>query len=80
MRFRSAKQRKAVMAKLRGMKVKYGKLPKTVKPSDYQIGKTHLKQDRMLRALKPGKRVSKAGQTYYEHRRDHSDLHPAKHL
>ena len=76
MAFKSAKQRKKVMALIR----QYGKLPKTIVPSDYQIGTTHLKQDRKLRAMKPGKRISKKGKTYYEHRRDHSDKHPAQHL
>lgn len=76
MAFKSAKQRKKVMALIK----QYGKLPKTIVPSNYQIGKTHIKQDRQHRALKPGKRVSKKGKTYYEHRRTHSDKHPAQKL
>ena len=87
MRFKSHKQRKKVMSLLSRRLKKLGlpasearKLPETIEPSVHIIGSSRLKYDRMHRALKPGKRVSKTGKVYYEHRRSHSDLHPAKHL
>jgi hypothetical protein len=74
--FKSARQRKKVMAMMR----KYGKLPKTIVPSKHMIGKSEYDYDKRLRALKAGKRISKAGKTYYEHRRNHSDKNPAKNI
>ena len=55
-------------------------LPKTVKAFDYQKGKTTKSVDKELKALKPGKRVSKTGNTYWESRRNRSDQNPAKGL
>jgi hypothetical protein len=76
MKFRSDRQRKKVMALMR----KYGKLPKTIVPSKHMIGESEYKYDKRLRALKSGKRISETGKTYYEHRRNHSDKNPAKHI
>jgi len=76
MAFKSSRQRKKVMALMR----KYGKLPKTIVPSKHMIGVSEYKYDKRLRALKSGKRISKSGKTYYEHRRNHSDKHPAQHI
>jgi len=47
---------------------------KSLKVSDKQIGKTIKKIDKMRKALKPGKRISKSGKIYYENRANRSDL------
>lgn len=47
---------------------------KSLKVSDHQIGKTIKKIDKMRKALKPGKRISKSGKIYYENRANRSDL------
>jgi len=47
---------------------------KSLKVSDSQIGTTIKKIDKMRKALKPGKRVSKSGNIYYERRKNRSDL------
>ena len=38
-----------------------------------QTGTTHVKEDRARKALLPGKRISKSGNTYWETRRNRSD-------
>ena len=50
------------------------KLPCTIEPADHQVGTSNLKYDRRKKALPPGKRISKSGKTYYEYRRNRSDL------
>ena len=55
-------------------------LPKTVRAFEYQRGKTNKSIDRELTALKPGKRVSKTGNTYFESRKNRSDLNPKTRL
>ena len=55
-------------------------LPKTVRAFEYQRGKTTKSVDKELKALKPGKRISKTGKTYFESRRNRSDLNPKKNL
>jgi len=47
---------------------------KSLKVSDHQIGTTIKKIDKMRKALKPGKRISKSGKIYYESRKNRSDL------
>ena len=47
---------------------------KSLKVSDKQIGTTIKKIDKMRKALKPGKRISKSGNIYYERRKNRSDL------
>jgi len=47
---------------------------KSLKVSNHQIGKTIKKIDKMRKALKPGKRISKSGKIYYENRANRSDL------
>ena len=45
-----------------------------IKKSSYQVGKTIVRIDKKRKALAPGKRVSKSGNTYYENRKNRSDL------
>lgn len=49
--------------------------PKVLKVDNYQIGKVKdLDRDKKLKALPSGKRMSKSGRIYYEHRKNRSDL------
>ncbi|MCH8945832.1 MAG: LPXTG cell wall anchor domain-containing protein, partial [Nanoarchaeota archaeon] len=43
-----------------------------------QTGETDIGHDQKVRALLPGKRISKKGKVYYERRMDHSDVHGKK--
>jgi len=45
----------------------------------HQIGRSNLIIDAMLSAKKPGKRRSRSGKTYYEYRRNRSDM-PGKRI
>lgn len=54
--------------------VGFKNLQKNVKVSDKQIGKTIKSIDVKRIALPPGKRISKTGKTYYEKRKNRSDL------
>jgi len=45
-----------------------------VKRSHHQTGKTNFAADFQRKAEKPGKRRSEAGNVYYEHRRNRSDV------
>ena len=45
-----------------------------------QTGTTDVAKDKKLNALKPGKRVSKAGNVYYERRKNRSDMSRTKKL
>ena len=47
---------------------------KSVKKSPHQVGKSIKSIDIKRKALAPGKRISKFGNTYYETRRSRSDL------
>lgn len=47
---------------------------KSLKVSDKQIGKSVKSIDAKRKALKPGKRISKSGNIYYESRKNRSDL------
>jgi hypothetical protein len=78
MRFKHSRQRKAVMAKLH-RRVHHMK-PIVLDAGDHLTGKSHIKEDRQHRALKPGKRKSSTGKVYYEYRRNRADLHPAQKL
>lgn len=40
----------------------------------HQTGKTHLKQDRLYIAKKPGKKRSRSNKKYYEYRRNRTDM------
>jgi hypothetical protein len=42
--------------------------------ADHQTGKTFKPRDKPRKALPPGKRISKTGNTYYEYRKNRSDL------
>lgn len=45
-----------------------------------QTGKSVTRIDKKLRAKKPGRRVSKSGNVYFERRRNRSDKNPKKKL
>jgi len=60
--------------------IKKRKLPRTVKAVKYQTGKTVKRKDVKRSALKPGKRLSKSGKTYYETRKNRSDKDKRKRL
>jgi len=47
---------------------------RVVRRTTTQTGRTNLIRDRKLRAKAPGKRKSKSGKTYYERRRNRSDV------
>ncbi len=49
-------------------------LRKVEKIADHQLGKSNLRRDIVRDALKPGKRISRTGNTYYEYRKNRSDL------
>jgi len=46
---------------------------RVIKTSNRQIGKSNLKRDKKLKALKPGKRISRNNKVYYELRKNRSD-------
>jgi hypothetical protein len=50
------------------------KKPKVLTKDKYQIGKSDLATDKQLQAMPPGKRRSKTGKIYYEHRKNRTDL------
>jgi len=57
----------------------YGR--KTLKPSGRQTGEApDRKRDKSRKAMTPGKRRSASGNTYYENRRNRSDIRPARGL
>lgn len=55
----------------------YGKV---VYRKKIQHGKTKVKVDKKRTALPPGKRKAKSGKTYYEYRRNRSDINIKKKL
>ena len=61
---------------MKGYKYQNGKVVKvkTATQKAKQTGATHVKEDKMHKALKPGKRVSKTGKGYYERRANRSDV------
>lgn len=51
------------------------RLPATIFASDYRTGEiVSRSMDYKRKALKPGKRISKSGNIYYEYRRNRSDI------
>jgi len=56
------------------------KKPRVTKISKTQTGKTNTKADKKRSALKPGTRISAAGNTYTEKRRNRSDKNAKKKL
>jgi len=69
-RFKSARQRRAVMARLRAR----GK-GMLLHGTGRQVGvRKSIKADKRYKALRPGKRVSVNGNEYWETRRNRSDL------
>jgi len=53
--------------------MKCKKTAKVIKVSKRQIGKSVQKRDKKLKALKPGKRLSRNKKEYYELRKNRSD-------
>lgn len=51
-----------------------GKLGATKKKKVYQTGKSHKKRDSMRKAKRPGKRTSRAGNSYTERRKNRTDM------
>ena len=49
-------------------------------PHQHQTGRTIVEIDRPRRAKRPGRRVSKNGNVYWEFRRNRSDVNPLKGL
>jgi len=47
---------------------------KVVKKSNYQIGKSNKYYDSRRPAIAPGKRISRTGKTYWETRKNRSDM------
>jgi len=52
---------------------------RSVKVSEHRTGKTNIKRDVKRKALAPGKRISKAGNIYWESRKNRSDV-PGKQI
>lgn len=53
---------------------------KVLRVIKHQTGKTSIPEDRKIKALQAGKRISKTGHVYWETRKNRSDLVPAKKL
>ena len=53
---------------------------KTVEVYDYQTGTTNIIIDKPRAALRPGRRVSRYGNVYYEFRANRSDRNPVEGL
>ncbi len=49
-------------------------LKKSLTRRDTQTGQSNLKRDKARKAMPPGKRISKTGKTYYEARKNRSDI------
>ena len=49
-------------------------LRKVVKKAEHQTGTSNKKRDKVRKALPPGKRISRTGKTYYEYRRNRTDM------
>ena len=47
---------------------------RNLKVGTHQTGKSNASRDKKRKALMPGKRVSKTGKTYWESRKNRSDL------
>ena len=79
---RTTAQLRAMWAKLKGKRFKGKGKTETdslgyeikVYPRKRQIGKSNRRVDKRIRALEPGKRISSAGNTYYEYRKNRSDI------
>lgn len=52
--------------------------PKVLRIIKHQTGKTNIPVDRTIRAMNPGKRISKTGHVYWETRKNRSDVIPKK--
>jgi hypothetical protein len=50
------------------------RVPRVLKSAKKVRGKSKRKYDKMILALKPGKRISASGNVYYEHRANRSDV------
>ena len=70
--------RKAVKKKVVKKKIKL-KSPKVLKVT-HAVGSSNLKWDKRYKAMKPGKRISKKGNIYWEYRINRSDINPRRKL
>jgi len=55
-------------------KPKTGSKGKVIVAGKHQVGSSNMPKDKKRTALAPGKRVSSSGKTYYEYRKNRSDL------
>jgi outer membrane biosynthesis protein TonB len=65
---------KKAVAKKKPAKKKVENKPKVVSAKNRQTGSSKTNEDKSKQAMKPGKRVSANGNTYYERRRNRSDV------
>ena len=49
-------------------------MPKVIYKVNHQVGTSVKIIDKMIKAMPPGKRVSRTGKVYYETRKNRSDL------
>lgn len=54
--------------------------PRIVRVIKHQTGKTNVQVDKYIKAMRPGKRISKTGKIYWETRASRSDIDPKKRL
>ena len=62
------------------MVVKKSQKKGTIESALRQVGKSNIFLDLRFSAKKPGKRISKKGNVYYEYRSNRSDKNPKKRL
>jgi hypothetical protein len=56
------------------------RVPETTDPADYLSGGSIEEIDKPRPALRPGRRISREGNIYWEFRRNRADLNPAEGL
>ncbi len=57
-----------------------GRLPRVLKAAKKLVGKSNILADVKIKAMRPGKRISKSGRVYYERRANRADINPKKKL
>ena len=70
----TTKGRQSKLGEKKRQKKPSEKLPRTIKSSKSQVGRSDKLRDKTRVAMKPGKRKSKSGVIYYEKRKNRSDL------
>ena len=81
-RLRSGKRilvNKGIRKKVKKKRRRYSG-PKMIKIVDKQSGNTNVRIDAYLEASRPGERMSASGKTYWETRKNRSDINPAEKL